>query len=40
MWQVTAAENQKAAAKSTINHQEQSAAGWKMDQPGLLSFAT
>lgn len=35
------AENQKATAKSTINHQEQAAAGWKMDQPpGLLSAVT
>lgn len=30
---MTAAENQKATAKSTISHQAQSAAGWKTDPP-------
>lgn len=30
---MTAAEGQKATAEVTINHQEQSAAGWKMDLP-------
>lgn len=39
---MTAAEDRKATAEATINHQEQSAAGWKMDLPGTTvscSFA-